>query len=140
MSQAQQPAPAVQRNRAADPVDLSLNEMLRVMDVARELRKDRELAEQALARDEVRAQLRNKLMRTAELSGDRVTEAEIDVAIDTYFANRHVYQDPAFSPSVMVAHLWVRRWKLVAWGVVGAVAAAAAWGLFMAPFAPFVSG
>jgi hypothetical protein len=119
--------------------DLSLNEMLRVMDVAREMRKDREVAEQALARDEVRAALRTKLMRTAELSGDRVTEAEIDAAIDTYFSNRHQYRDPEFSLPVLLAHLWIRRGPLLWIAGVGLLLLGMLWSLFFAPFAPLSS-
>jgi hypothetical protein len=122
---------------AADAqIDLSLNEMLRVMDVARELRNDRQAAEQVLARGDARAALRDKLIRSAQLSGDSVTAAEVDVAIDTYFENRHRYQDPDLSPSVFLAHLWVRRTGLMALGAAALLALAAIWGLFFASFAP----
>jgi len=122
---------------AGAQADLSLQEMLRVMDVARELRKDRVTAEQALARDTVRAELREKLLRTAQLSGDRVTAAEIDVAIETYFSNRHQYQPPAFSLSLLFAHGWIRRAKIIAIIVACLLISAVVWGLCFSAFAPF---
>ena len=64
------------------------------MDVARELRERRETAEEMFRRDDLRSQLRDKLMRTARMSGDNVAEAEIDAAIGQYFDTLHTYQDP----------------------------------------------
>jgi hypothetical protein len=125
-----------QQTQAAPTTDLTLQEMLRVMDVAREFRKDRETAEKALARDDFRAELRKKLMRTAELSGDRVTEAEVEAAIQTYLADRNRYADPPMSPSLFVAHLWVRRRGLMALFAAGLITLTSFWGLFWAPFAP----
>lgn len=106
--------------------DLSLNEMLRVMDVARELRRNRVVAEEMFRRDEIRAELRGKLMRSAEIAGDPVTEAEIDVAIDQYLTNLHTYADPPRGLQSVVAHAWVRRYRIVA----GAVALGAAVGMY----------
>jgi hypothetical protein len=122
--------------QANPETNLSLNEMLRVMDVAREMRNNRETAERVLARDDARAELRQKLMRSAQVSGDRVTEAEIDAAIDTYFADRHRYQDPGLSFNVLLAHAWVRRRVLLGWAAAGLIAVASVWGLFFSSFAP----
>ena len=94
--------------------DLSLNEMMRVMDVAREMRRNRDVAEEMFHRDAVRAQLRTKLMQAAEIAGDRVTEAEIDAAIDQYLKNLHTYSDPEPSFQRVLAHAWVWRWRLAA--------------------------
>lgn len=116
--------------------NLSLNEMLRVMDVAREMRDDREMAQRVLARDDARAALREKLRRSAEISGDRVTEAEIDAAIETYFADRHRYQEPKFSFNLMIAHLWVRRVLVLSILATGLLGLGSVWGLFFSPFAP----
>lgn len=105
---------------------MSLNEMMRVMDVARELRRNRDVAEEMFRRDEVRVQLRQKLMKAAEVAGDRVTEAEIDAAIDDYFKNLHTYRDPEPSFQRLLAHLWVWRWRVAAVVVPVATLAAAA--------------
>ena len=92
--------------------DLSLVETLRVLEVARGLRQEREGAEVALARDEIRTLMRNRLMDAAAITGDKITEADVDAAIEQYFATQHTYQDPPLSFSVFMAHLWVRRFSL----------------------------
>lgn len=93
--------------------DLTLVETLRVLEVARGLRQEREVAEVALARDEIRSLMRKRLMDAAAITGDRITEADVDAAIEQYFATQHTYQDPPMSVSVLLAHLWVRRLSLV---------------------------
>ena len=93
--------------------DLTLVETLRVLEVARGLRQEREVAEVALAQDEIRTLMRKRLMETAVITGDKITESDIDAAIEQYFATLHTYQDPPMSLSVLLAHLWVRRFSLV---------------------------
>ncbi len=91
--------------------DLTLVETLRVLEVARGLRQEREVAEVALARDEIRSLMRKRLMEAAVITGDKITEADVDAAIAQYFATQHIYQDPPMSFSVLLAHLWVRRFS-----------------------------
>ena len=83
---------------------LSLQETLRVMDVAREMRDQRETAEEMFRRDDLRLQLRDKLVRTARMSGDNVTEAEIELAIEQFFDSAHSYQDPQPGVKSLLAH------------------------------------
>lgn len=92
--------------------DLTLVETLRVLEVARGLRQEREVAEVALVRDEVRTLMRKRLMDAAVITGDKVTESDVDAAIEQYFATQHTYQDPPMSFSVVLAHLWIRRFPL----------------------------
>ena len=106
--------------------DLTLKETLRVMDVARELRDQRQNAEEMFQRDDVRAQLRDKLVRTARLSGDEVTEEEIDAAIDQYFESLHTYKEPEGGFDRFIAHCWIWRGRIAA----GAAALAAVAGSF----------
>ena len=127
ISQASLPAP---RSVRLPGEDLSLNEMLRVMDVARELRRNRDLAEEMFRRDEVRDELREKLMRSAQLAGDRVTQTEIDAAIDEYFATLNTYKDPAPGLQRMIAHAWVWRTRIVAAVVAAAITFGGAYFLF----------
>lgn len=82
------------------------------MDVAREMRDQRETAEEMFRRDDLRAQLRDKLVRTAHMSGDNVTEAEIELAIEQFFESVHSYQDPQPGLKSFLAHCWVRRGRL----------------------------
>ncbi len=116
--------------------DLSLNEMLRVMEVARELRRDRETAEEMFRRDDVRAELRTKLMRSAQLAGDRVTEAEVDVAIEHYFATLHTYEDPKPGIKRTLAHVWVWRKRIAAGVAAVAITLGGAYYMFFSSAAP----
>lgn len=110
--------------------DLSLEETLRVMDVARELRDRRETAEEMFRRGDLRSKLREKLVRTARMSGDPVTEAEIDAAIGQYFESVHTYQDPPPGLRWFLAHSWVWRRRLLACGIAIATIAGGLWFLF----------
>ena len=92
--------------------DLTLVETLRVLEVARGLRQEREMAEVALARDEVRTLMRKRLMDAAVITGDKITESDVDAAIEQYFATQHTYQDPPMSFGVLLAHVWIRRYSL----------------------------
>lgn len=103
--------------------NLTLQETLRVMDVAREMRDQRELAEEMFRRDDIRSALREKLLRTAQLSGDNVTEAEIDAAIGQYMETLHTYEDPQSGLKSFLAHAWVWRDRIV-WSLAGLAAAA----------------
>lgn len=102
MAVSRQPRPQEARDR-------SLIEMMRVMDVAREVRKSRRPAEHALVDREFRAELRENLLRTARQAGDPADASDIEAAIDAYLTNRNVYTDPPWSFSVILAHLWVLR-------------------------------
>lgn len=107
--------------------DMTIAETLRVMDVARAMRQQRESAEEMFRHDDVRVRMREKLMRTAALSGDRVSEAEIDAAIDHYLANLHTYETPRPSVKKFIAYCWIWRYRLAA--LVAAVVGAGAWAL-----------
>lgn len=105
--------------------EMTIAETLRVMDVAREMREQRESAEEMFRHDEVRVRLREKLMRTAAMSGDRVTEAEIDAAIDQYLANLHTYTGPERGFKTFMAHCWINRYRIAAAAIT--VGAALSW-------------
>jgi hypothetical protein len=122
--QASAKTPATPATPAARPAELpvpelTLQETLRVMDVAREMRDRRESAEEMFRRDDLRAQLRDKIMRTARLAGDKVTEAEVDAAIRQYFETLYTYQDPPSGWRRLLAHVWVWRNRIM----IGAAAA-----------------
>ncbi|MEE2938122.1 MAG: DUF6384 family protein [Planctomycetota bacterium] len=129
MSRAQAKSGRIQHVRDGSFVggDLTIAETLRVMDVARQMRDQRETAEEMFQRDDLRLKLREKLLRTARVSGDTVTEAEIEAAIGQYFENLHTYHDPAPGLKSGLAHLWIWRARLLA---AAAVLAAAGWWFF----------
>ncbi len=89
--------------------DLPLGEMLRIMDVARALRQEREIAREQFNREEARALLRERLQASTGITGSQVTAAEIEAAIELYFNNLHTYRDPPWGVQVFLAHLYVRR-------------------------------
>ncbi|NNE00613.1 MAG: hypothetical protein HKN47_25135 [Pirellulaceae bacterium] len=110
--------------------NLTLQETLRVMDVAREMRERRETAEEMFRRDDIRKNLRDKLMRTARLSGDNVTEAEIDAAIAQYMERLHTFEAPPSGLNNFIAHCWIWRDRIM-WGAGSiAVSVGALWYLF----------
>jgi Family of unknown function (DUF6384) len=128
MSQAQAKQP---RDIKLPGENLTLEETLRVMDVAREMRQQRETAEEMFRRDDLRSNLREKLVRTARMSGDNdVTEAEIDAAIRQYFDSLHTYSDPESGWDSFIAHCWVWRGRIMAGAATIAAVAGSFWFLF----------
>jgi len=93
------------------------------MDVAREMREHRETAEEMMRRDDLRSQLRETLMKSARMSGDNVTEEEIDIAIGQYIDSLHTYQDPPPGLKRFLAHCWVWRNRIL----IGAATLAGLW-------------
>ncbi len=110
--------------------DLTIEETLRVMDVAREIRDQRQTAEEMFQRDGVRQQLREKLIRQAEMLGEKVGEAEIDAAIDQYLSTLHTYQDPPAGLQSLLAHCWVWRTRILMGLGAVAIATSSMWFLF----------
>jgi Family of unknown function (DUF6384) len=96
----------------ASTPDPNLDEMLKILDAASALRKERELVQEQLSVEEYRARLRDRLLAAAAAAGDPVRPEEVEVAIDTYFDRLHAYEDPALTPAVALAHLYVRRWTI----------------------------
>ena len=126
---------------AAPAADASMHDMLRIMDVASALRRERETAEAQLDADAAKAKLRERLLATAAAAGEAVTPAEVDAAIAQYFAQQHRYSDPPPSWRRLRAHLWVHRIQLVvgvAFLVVIAGGAAALAGAFVPKSPPAV--
>lgn len=126
MPSAQQ-APTEQQAAAPPPAsDLSIAEMSRMLDVAAALRRERLVAEQQLNHDQTRAMLRERLLEAARVSGDPVSEQEIDAAIEAYFANLHEFQAPKPGFETFLAHLYVLRGPIAKWAA-GIVAACLVW-------------
>jgi hypothetical protein len=86
-----------------------MHDMLRIMDVASALRRERETAEAQLDAATAKARLRDRLLATAAAAGEPVTPAEVDAAIAHYFAEQHRYADPPNGLKNFLAHCWVQR-------------------------------
>lgn len=130
MSNAQQSQPLPEGDIRLPGQELTLEETLRVMDVAREMRDQRETAEGMFRRDGVRRQLREKLMRQARVLNEDVTEAEIDAAIEQYISKLHRYEDPKRGFKSFVAHCWVWRNRILAGAGTAAVLLGSLWYMF----------
>jgi hypothetical protein len=115
---------------------LTLAEMSRIMDVASTLRKERALVEQQLNIHEIKAKLRERLLEAAKVSGDPITEAEVDAAVEQYYDRLHEFRDPPVSFTKFLAHCWVLRKYVTAALVALAGAAALIWSLLVAGVLP----
>ncbi len=116
---------------------MSVAEMLRIMDVATAIRLDRELVDEQLNLDALKARLRDRMIAAAKVTGEDVTHEEVDAAISKYYSSLHTFHEPPLSPSLALAHLWVRREAILRGTVVVVGAAMLIWGLFLSPSSPF---
>jgi len=107
---------------------LTLEETLRIMDVATTLRKEQSVVEQQLNIEETKAMLRERLLAAAQVTGERLTEQQVDIAIEHYYDKLHVFEPPKWSLSLAMAHLYVMRGTIVKWVVtIGATAGLLSW-------------
>jgi hypothetical protein len=105
-----------------------MHDMLRIMDVASALRRERETVAAQLDIDTTKARLRERLLATAVAAGEAVTAAEVDAAIELHFRSQHEYSDPPAGWGRFWALVWVlRRGLTVALCCVALVTAGVAW-------------
>ena len=116
---------------------LSVPEMLRIMDAASALRQDRELVDEQLNLNEIKARLRERMIAASKVTGEEVTPEEVDAAINTYYARLHRFEEPKMSFPVALAHLWVRRSAILIWGGSALGALLLGWWLFVSSNGPF---
>ena len=86
-----------------------LADMVRILDVAAEMRSDRELASREFAVDDAKQLLRERLLASARLTGDTATPAEIDAAIEQYYQSLYTFKEPRWRLAIVMAHMYVRR-------------------------------
>jgi hypothetical protein len=109
-AQQQEPAPASETTpRVAKPEQLSLPELIRIMDVATALRK--------------------RLLEAAKVSGEAVTAEQIDAAIEDYYDKLHKFEEPEWSLQVLLAKLYVHRITIIKWGLAIGAVLAWVWGM-----------
>lgn len=112
----------------APPQELTLEETLRIMDVATTLRKEQAVVEQQLNIEQTKAMLRERLLAAAKVSGESLTEEQVDIAIEHYYDKLHVFEEPEWSLELALAHLYVMRNTIIKWTIaIGATAGVLAW-------------
>ncbi|MEQ8209665.1 MAG: DUF6384 family protein [Lacipirellulaceae bacterium] len=116
--------------------DFTLAEMTRIMDVAGALRREQALVEQQLNLDELKDELRQRLLAAAEVSGDSVTPEQVDAAVEHYYDRLHTFEEPPLSFETALAHVYVRRGTIMKWAIAIGVVVATFWGLLVAGFLP----
>jgi len=123
------PTESVATEAAQTPTQqLTIEETLRIMDVATTLRKEQALVEQQLNIEDTKAMLRQRLLEAAQVTGERLTEEQVNIAIEHYYDKLHVYEKPKWSLELALAHLYVARGTIIRWTVaIGAAAGAYAW-------------
>ena len=105
----------------------SVEELVRVLDVAGEVRRRQERLEKLWDRDAARSELRETLAETARLSGEPLDEAGADAAVDWYYDRLHRFRDPPAGLRTRLWRMYAGRgpWLAGAGGLL--LAAAAAW-------------
>jgi len=136
-AQATQSAPSdVASLPGLEESNLTLDEMTRVMDVARTLRKETSIAERELNRDDTIAMLRKKLREAADLAGDTTTDEQIEAAIRHYFDNLHEFQPPESGWDTTMANIYVARKQIVGWTMAAIAVALMTWGFWFSGMMP----
>ncbi len=118
------------------PDALSMAEVLRIMDVATAIRQDREVVEEQLNLDELKARLRDRMIATAKVTGEEVTPAEVDAAITQYYQSLYTFHEPEPSFNLILAHAWVRRNQIIKSGGAAVLALILTWTLVLSPSGP----
>ncbi len=87
--------------------------VLRIMDVASELRRQRQRAEGELETDDAKAKIREKILATAEITGEQLTAQEIDAAIDSFYSGLYRFEQPEKNLQYRLAKLYIARGKIL---------------------------
>jgi hypothetical protein len=114
--------------RVGKPEQLSLPELIRIMDVATELRQEQEVVEEQLNLDQIKVRLRERLLEAARVAGDPVTAEQIDTAIEDYYDKLYSFEEPKWSLQVLLAKLYVHRITIVKWAIGIGALIGLAWG------------
>lgn len=117
--------------------EMGLAEMMRVMDVATTLRQEQELVEREFNLEQTKEMLRDKLKRTAKMTGESLTDEQLEAAVSWYYDNMHEYQEPEKGFKWYLAHMYIRRVPILAFLGTAAAIFLGIWTFWFAPFAPF---
>ncbi len=98
---------------------------LRMMDVATALRQQGEEVQKQLNIDEIKADLLERIKKTADVTGEKLTDDQINSAIDSYFSGLYAFKEPNKDFGYKLAEAYVDRTKIFRKYVVPAVVASA---------------
>jgi len=110
-----------------------LEQFLRIADVATELRKQREEVGKQLDDVQQKQEIKKKILATAKVTGEKLTDIDADVAINAYFSGLYSFKEPERTFSYKLAEMYVRRgwiWKHIIMPTTLVVAIASAIGGF----------
>lgn len=114
MSALDTPNDAASFARGRGSADLSIAEMVRILDVASEVRRQRDMLDQQWNADAARQDLRDKLLATQATTGESLTPEQVDAAIDWYYDKLHRFKHPPKGVGYVLAHLYIRRRTVLA--------------------------
>ena len=121
----------VQQKESSKMQNLKLDEFLMMVDVATTVRQKQEEVNQQLNIHEVRDELKKKLQGTAQVTGEQLTDFQIESAINSYFDGLYSFQEPQRDFGTKIAELYVGRVRLAKkFGIpplIGVVAAGLIW-------------
>ncbi len=101
-------------NDSAAPVhtDVSVQEMMGMMDVANALRSQEKEIKSILNHDDQVADLKKRLQATYQAMGKEVDEATLERAIEAHFSNKYSFQEPQHDASYRLAEMYVDRGRI----------------------------
>ena len=109
---------------------LSIAEMVRILDVASEVRRKQELLDEQWNVESARTELRERLRATQATTGENLTDEQIDTAINWFYDRLHRFKRPKPGIGLALAHIYVRRGEILKWMSCAIVVAAAVWWFF----------
>jgi hypothetical protein len=80
-----------------------------MMDVASALRKQKEEVNKQLNINETKADLKKRILETSKVTGESLTEDEVNLAIESYFSGLYSFKEPERNLSYALAGLYVNR-------------------------------
>jgi hypothetical protein len=94
---------------SAEKEKLDIKSFLTMMDVASAIRKQKEEIDKQLNIDETKADLRKRILETSKVTGESLTEDEVNLAIESYFSGLYSFKEPERNLGYALAGLYVNR-------------------------------
>jgi len=90
----------------------TIEDFMRIMDVADALKKQEEEVKRQLSVDEQKADIRERLRKTYQQMGVELSDEHLDAAIENYFSELYKFKQPEKNLSCKIAELYVNRDKI----------------------------